>query len=65
MTHGGMNDMSPWRQSAMNKIFPDDKTKIWTETKAGMALHNKTMGNPHEDIYKGGSKHALEAVRRL
>ena len=28
LTHGGMNDMSPWRQSAMNKMFPEDKTKI-------------------------------------
>jgi hypothetical protein len=33
-------------------MFPDDKTKIWTETKAGMAMHNKAMGYPHDNIYK-------------
>ena len=54
LTHGGMNDMSPWRQSVMNKMFPDDKTKIWTETKAGMAMHNRAMGYPHNNIYKTG-----------
>jgi len=54
LTHGGMNDMSPWRQSAMNKMFPDDQTKIWTETKAGMAMHNRAMGYPHDNIYKTG-----------
>jgi len=54
LTHGGMNDMSPWRQSAMIKTFPDDRTKIWTETKAGMVMHNRAMGYPHDNIYKTG-----------
>jgi hypothetical protein len=49
-----MNDMSPWRQHAMNQLFPDDRTKVWTETKAGMAMHNRAMGYPHENIYKSG-----------
>lgn len=54
IAHGGLNDMSSWRQSAMNQMFPDDKTKTWSEIKAGMGLHNKAMGNLHEDIYKTG-----------
>jgi len=41
-----MNDVSPWRQQWLNQTFPDDKTKIWTESKAAMA-----MGNPHNCIY--------------
>ena len=51
LTHGGMNDVSPWRQEWLNKTFPDDKTKIWTESKAAMAMHNRAMGNPHNSIY--------------
>jgi hypothetical protein len=61
LTHGGMNDMSPWRQSAMNKMFPDDRTKIWTESKAAMAMHNRAMGYPHDNIYKTGD--TIESVR--
>ena len=49
---GGMNAMSPPRQWMLNNIFPDDRTKIWTESKAAYALHNRAMGNPHDDIYK-------------
>ena len=51
LTHGGMNDVSPWRQHWLNQTFPDDKTKIWTESKAAMAMHNRAMGNPHDFIY--------------
>ena len=51
LTHGGMNDVSPWRQHWLNETFPDDKTKIWTESKAAMAMHNRAMGNPHNSIY--------------
>jgi len=61
LTHGGMNDMSPRRQSAMNKMFPDDRTKIWTESKAAMAMHNRAMGYPHDNIYKTGD--TIESVR--
>ena len=50
VTHGGVNAMSPLRQEWLNKTFPDDKTKIWTESKASMALHNRAMGNPHDSI---------------
>lgn len=51
LTHGGMNDVSPWRQEWLNKTFPDDRTKIWTESKAAMAMHNRAMGNPHDFMY--------------
>jgi len=61
LTHGGMNNMSPWRQAVMNKMFPDDRTKIWTETKAAMAMHNRAMGYPHGNIYKTGD--TIENVR--
>jgi len=61
LTHGGMNDISPWRQSALNHMFPDDRTKIWTETKAGMAMHNRAMGYPHDNIYK--PKEILDDIR--
>ena len=50
LTHGGMNDVCPWRQEWLNKIFPDDETKIWTESKAAIALHNRAMGNPHDSV---------------
>jgi hypothetical protein len=33
-------------------MFPDDRTKIWTESKAAYALHNRAMGNPHNNIYQ-------------
>ena len=46
-----MNDVSPWRQEWLNKTFPDDKTKIWTESKAAMAMHNRAMGNSHDSMY--------------
>ena len=46
-----MNDLSPWRQEWLNKTFPDDKTKIWTESKAAMAMHNRVMGNSHNSIH--------------
>jgi hypothetical protein len=52
LTHGGINDMSLLRQSAMNKMFPDDRTKIWSETKAAHAMQNRAMGLPHNDVYK-------------
>ena len=51
LTHGGFNDVSPWRQVWLNNTFPEDKTKIWTESKAAMAMHNRAMGKPHNDIY--------------
>jgi len=46
LTHGGMNDISPWRQYGLNQMFPYDRTGVWTETKAGMAIHNRAMGYP-------------------
>lgn len=49
---GGMNAVSPPRQWVLNQMFPDDRTKIWTELKAGYALHNQAMGNPHDNIYQ-------------
>jgi hypothetical protein len=52
MTHGGMNDISPWRQAVLNDIFPDDRTKVWTESKAAAAMHNRAMGHTHENVYK-------------
>ena len=61
LTHGGMNDISPWCQSALNHMFPDDRTKVWTETKAGMAMHNRAMGYPHDNIYK--PKEILDDIR--
>lgn len=51
LIHGGMNDVSPWRQKWLNNTFPDDETKVWTESKAAMAMHNRAMGNPHNAIY--------------
>jgi hypothetical protein len=51
LTHGGMNDVSPWRQHWLNKTFPEDRTKIWTESKAAMAMHNRAMGKPHDSMY--------------
>ena len=33
-------------------MFPDDRTKVWTESKAAFALHNRAMGNPHNNIYQ-------------
>jgi hypothetical protein len=50
LTHGGMNVVSPVRQEWLNKTFPDDRTKIWTESKAAMAMHNRAMGNPHDSM---------------
>jgi hypothetical protein len=38
----------------MNQMFPEDKTKIWTETKAAAAMQNRTMGYPHDNIYQTG-----------
>jgi hypothetical protein len=49
-----MNDISPWRQYGLNQMFPYDRTGVWTETKAGMATHNRAMGYPHDNIYKTG-----------
>lgn len=43
-----MNDISPWRQAGLNQTFPNDKTKVWSETKAAMAVHNVAMGNSHD-----------------
>lgn len=51
LTHGGMNDVSPWRQSWLNQNFPEDKTKIWTESKAASALHYRAMGYSHDSLY--------------
>ena len=51
LTHKSMNDVSPWRQEWLNQTFPDDKTKIWSESKAAMAMHNRAMGNPHDAMY--------------
>ena len=51
LTHGGMNDVSPWRQKWLNKTFPDDTTKIWSESKAATAIHNRALGKPHLDMY--------------
>ena len=52
LSAGGMNAMSPPRQLMLNRMFLDDRTKIWTESKAAYALHNRAMGNPHNDIYQ-------------
>jgi hypothetical protein len=52
MTHGGMNDISPWRQAVLNDMFPEDRTKVWTESKAAAAMHNRAMGHPHENVYR-------------
>merc|ERR1712099_223574 len=51
LSHGGMNDISPLRQQWLNEMFPEDKTKVWSESKAAMAMHNRAMGNPHDTIY--------------
>lgn len=51
LTNGGMNAVSPPRQFLLNQTFPDDRTKVWTESKVAMALHNQVMGNPHDKIY--------------
>ena len=51
LTHKEMDDVSFWRKEWLNKTFPDDKTKIWSESKAAMAMHNRAMGNPHDAIY--------------
>ena len=59
---GGMNAISPPRQWVLNKMFPEDRTKIWTESKVAHALHNRAMGNPHDKIYQMQdvvNKHAL------
>lgn len=52
LSAGGMNAVSPPRQLVLNRMFPDDRTKIWTESKAAYAMHNQAMGNPHNNIYK-------------
>ena len=52
LTHGGMNDVSPWRQYALNRAFPDDPTKVWSESKAALATHKKAMGITQSDIKK-------------
>lgn len=52
LSAGGMNDVSLPRQWMLNKMFPDNRTKIWTESKAAFALHNQAMGNPHNNIYQ-------------
>nr|WAK85026.1 hypothetical protein [Amicula sp. isolate GU52X-4 cfCalB7] len=49
---GGVNSVSPPRQWVLNRMFLEDRTKIWTESKAAHALHNRAMNNPHDDIYK-------------
>ncbi len=49
---GSMNAVSPPRNWILNKEFPDDKTKIWTETKAALAYHQKSMGIPHGTMYE-------------
>lgn len=51
LSAGGMNAVSPPRQWMLNQMFPDDRTKIWTESKAAHALHNRAMGNAHDNIY--------------
>lgn len=52
LSTGGMNAMSSPRQWMLNNMFPDDRTKIWTESKAAYALHNRALGNPHNNIYQ-------------
>ena len=52
LSAGGMNAVSPPRQWMLNNMFPDDRTKLWTESKAAYALHNQAMGNPHNDVYQ-------------
>ena len=52
LTAGGMNAVSPPRQWVLNQMFPDGRTKIWMESKAVYALHNRAMGNPHNNIYQ-------------
>ena len=48
---GGMNSVSPPRQFLLNELFPGDRTKVWSESKAAIAIHNRAMGNPHDAIY--------------
>ena len=48
MTHGGINVVPVWRQDWLNQIFPNDNTKVWTETKVATALHNLSMGDPYD-----------------
>jgi hypothetical protein len=52
LTHGGMNDVSPWRGELLNRQFPDDRTGQWSESKAAHAIHNQAMGNEHDKIYE-------------
>ena len=52
LTAGGMNAVSPPRQWVLNQMFPDDRTKVWTESGASYALHNQAMGNPHDNTYQ-------------
>lgn len=48
LTHGGFNEVSPIRQAFLNRQFPDDKTKIWTESKAVSVLDDRAFGNPSD-----------------
>jgi hypothetical protein len=59
---GGVNVISPWRMFAMNQAFPDDESKVWTESKCFWATHNRAMGKPHSDLYKS---HPLEGLQPL
>lgn len=62
LSHGGMNDVAPWRQAWLNQTFPDDQTKIWTESKAAKAMHNRAMGNPQNSIYDSVGDKIIKAL---
>ena len=44
---GSLNSVPPWRSYRLNHVFPEDETKIWTESKAAIAYHNRSMGLKH------------------
>lgn len=51
LAKGSMNAVSPLREVVLNHTFPEDRTKTWSETKAATAIHNRSMGRPHDAIY--------------
>ena len=57
-----VNDVSPWRQYWLNQTFPDNKTKFWTESKAAIAMHNRSMGNLHNYIHDFVGDKIIEAL---
>lgn len=52
MLAGGPNAVSPPRSYILNQMFPSDRTKVWSESKAALSIHNRAMGRDHLEIYK-------------